>query len=59
MINEDAYEEFCMDKLHLEQEIDEMKFKLENLLSEVEDLKSDSQYTKEQLDNLSVEDYYE
>lgn len=58
-MNEDAYEEFCMDRLHLEEEIDEMEYKLENLLSEVKDLKSDIQYTKEQLDNLSVEDYYE
>lgn len=57
-MNEDAYEDYCMDKLHLEQEIDEMEYKLENLLSEVEDLKSDIQYTKDQLANLNVEDYY-
>lgn len=58
-MNEDAYEEFCMDKLHLEQEIDEMEYKLENLLSEVEDLKSDIEYSKRELDNLSMGDYYE
>lgn len=58
MNHEDAVEEYYMDKLHLEQELEEQEWKLENLLEEVKDLESDIEYTKEQVAKICLEDYY-
>ena len=57
-MNEDAYEEYCMEKLHLENELDDMEFRKVSLLQDLKDLESDIEFTKNNLDNLSVEDFY-
>lgn len=57
-MNEDAYEEYCMEKLHLETELEDMVFKKESLLQDLKDLESDMEFTQNRLDNLSVEDFY-
>lgn len=57
-MNQDAYEEYCMEKLHLENELEELVFKKESLLQELKDLESDIEFSQNRLDNLSVEDFY-
>lgn len=57
-MNDAAYEEYCMAKLHLEDELWQMVNRKEELLKEGKDLESDIEYTQERLDNLSVEDFY-
>ena len=57
-MNEATYEIYCMEKLHLENELDELEFKKESLLQELKDLESDIEFTQNRLDNLDVEDFY-
>ena len=57
-MEEDAYEEYCMEKLHLENELDDMEFRKVSLLQDLKDLESDIEFTQNRLDNLSVEDFY-
>ena len=58
-MNEDAYEDYLIDKVALEEAIEEMESRLVWLLEDVEDLRSDISSTQEELNNLSIEDYFE
>ncbi len=56
-MNEDAYEDYCMAKMELEEEIENKEDELKWMLEDVECIKSDIQSLKEELDELSVEDF--
>lgn len=58
-MNEDAYEDYLRDKVALEESLEEMESRLEWLLDDVKDLRSDISSTQEELNSLGVEDYFE
>tara|TARA_R110002012_G_scaffold49804_5_gene128902 strand:- start:20739 stop:20915 length:177 start_codon:yes stop_codon:yes gene_type:complete len=58
-VNEDAYEDYLRDKVALEESLEEMESRLEWLLDDVKDLRSDISSTQEELNSLGVEDYFE
>ena len=58
-MNEDAYEDYLRDKVALEESLEEMESRLVWLLDDVADLRSDIEFTQEELNSLSVEDYFE